>query len=117
MRANQFCVLTTTESLGRRFGASKMHFSTTQVALAAVVAKAVILFLLIYCLMHFSLLVGVMCLVLTCYALLYVHSSFTIILRRKRKLVALLLSCYCKYSVALPHGAMDWSAGCDCGIS
>ena len=42
---------------------------------------------------------------------------FTIILKRKRKLVALLLSCYCKCSVALPHGAMDWSAGCDCGIS
>ena len=25
--------------------------------------------------------------------------------------------CYCKYSVALPHGAVARSAVCDCGIS
>ena len=25
--------------------------------------------------------------------------------------------CYCKCSVALPHGAVGWSAMCDCGIS
>ena len=42
-------------------------------------------------------------------------SSFSIILTRKRDLVA--LSCYCKCSVALPYGAMGWSAVCDCGIS
>ena len=35
-----------------------------------------------------------MCLFLFCYALLCVHSSFTIILKRKRKLVALLLLSY-----------------------
>ena len=34
---------------------------------------------------------GVLCLSLFCYALLCVHSSFAIILKRKRKLVALLL--------------------------
>ena len=34
---------------------------------------------------------GVLCLYLICYAVLYVHSSFAIILERKRKLVALLL--------------------------
>ena len=34
---------------------------------------------------------GVLCLSLFCYALLCVHSSFTIISKRKRKLVALLL--------------------------
>ena len=26
-------------------------------------------------------------------------------------------SCYCKCSVALPRGAVGWSAVCDCGIS
>ena len=41
--------------------------------------------------MYFPLIVGVMCLSLFCYALLCVHSSFSIILKRKRKLVALLL--------------------------
>ena len=37
---------------------------------------------------------GVLCLSLFCYALLCVHSSFTIISKRKRKLVALLLLSY-----------------------
>ena len=36
----------------------------------------------------------VLCLSLLCYALLCVHSSFAIILNRKRKLVALLLLSY-----------------------
>ena len=39
---------------------------------------------------------------LFCYALLCVHSSFTIILKRQRKLVALLLLPYICY-VAHPH--------------
>ena len=30
--------------------------------------------------------------------------------------IVLLVSCYCKCSVALSHGAMGWSAVCDCGI-
>ena len=43
---------------------------------------------------------GVLCLSLICYALLYVNSSFAIILKRKRKLVALLLlSCRCFVTV------------------
>ena len=37
---------------------------------------------------------GVLCFSLFCYALLCVHSSFAIILKRKRKLVALLLLSY-----------------------
>ena len=37
---------------------------------------------------------GVLCLSVFCYALLCVHSSFTIISKRKRKLVALLLLSY-----------------------
>ena len=52
------------------------------------------------------------------YALLYVHSSFAIILKRKRKLVVkffivLQMSCYYKCAVALPHSDMGWSAVCD----
>ena len=44
--------------------------------------------------MYFPLFVGVLCLSLFCYALLCVHSSFATILKRKRKLVALLLLSY-----------------------
>ena len=69
--------------------------------------------------MYFLLLVGVLCLSLFCYALLCALSSFAIILKRKRELVAFIIlwmSCYCKYSVTLPHDAVGWSAKCDCGI-
>ena len=62
---------------------------------AAVHSKAVVLLLLlIYCLINFPLLVGDLFLSLFCYALLCVHFSFAIILKRKRKLVALLLLSY-----------------------
>ena len=44
--------------------------------------------------MYFLLFVGVLCLFLISYVLLYVHSSFEIILMRKRKLVVLLLLSY-----------------------
>ena len=50
-------------------------------------------------------------------------TSFAIILKRKRELVALLLLSYgCLvtvnlFSVTLPNVAMGWSAVCDCGIS
>ena len=63
-------------------------------SLVAVRSEAVVLLLLIYCLMYFLLFVGVLCLCLFCYALLHVHSSFAIILKRKKKLVALLLLSY-----------------------
>ena len=56
--------------------------------------------LLIYCSMYFPLLVGVMCLSLYYYALICVHSSIAIILKRKRKVVALLLLSY-RYSVTI----------------
>ena len=50
--------------------------------------------------MYFPLFVGVLCLSLFCYALLCVHSSFAIILERKRKLVAsLLLSYRCSVTI------------------
>ena len=44
--------------------------------------------------MDFLLFVGGLCLSLFCHALLCVHSSFAIILKRKRKLVALLVLSY-----------------------
>ena len=91
---------------------------------AAVRSKAVVLLLLIYCLMYFPLFEGALCLSLFCYALLCVHStcSFAIIVKKKRKLVALLfivlqMYCYYKCSVALPHGAVGQSVVCDFGIS
>ena len=54
---------------------------------------------------------GVLCLSLFYYALLCVHSSFSIMLKRKRKLVAMFfivlhMYCYYKCSVALPHGVV-----------
>ena len=58
-----------------------------------------------------------------CCALLCVLSSFVIILKRKREragcfaFIVLRMSCYCKWSVTPPHGAVVWSAVCDCGIS
>ena len=70
-----------------------MHLSLL-VAWAAVRTQAVVMLLLIYCLMYFPLFVRVLCLSLVCYALLCVHSSFAIILKRKRKLVALLYLSY-----------------------
>ena len=53
-------------------------------------------------------------------------SSFVIILIGKSfitsepgcfTLIVFLMSCDCKCSVALPHGAVGWSAVCDCGTS
>ena len=53
-----------------------------------------------------------------CCALLYVHSSFAIVLTGKRDcftLIVFLVSRDC--CVALPHDATSLSAVCDCGIS
>ena len=70
-----------------------MHLSPPG-AQAAVRSKGVVLLLLIYRLMCFLLFVGALCLSLFCYALLCVHLSFAIILKRKMKVVALLLLSY-----------------------
>ena len=98
MQAKQFCLLTTTASMAK-IGASKMHLSfppppPPPEAWADVRSKTVVLLLMIYGLMYSPLFVEVMCLSLFCYALLCVHSSFAVILKRKRKLVALLLLFY-----------------------
>ena len=65
---------------------------------------------------------GVLCLSAFCYALLCVHSSFAISLKWKKKtccfaIIVLQMFCYFECPMALPHGAMGWSAVCDCGIS
>ena len=55
--------------------------------------------------------------------ILYVLSSFAIILTKKREragcfaLIVSWMSCYCKCHVALPYGAVGLSAVCVCGIS
>ena len=51
-----------------------------------------------------------------CCALLYVHSSIAIILMGKRELVAFFLVSRDGW-VALPRGAIELSAVCDCGAS
>ena len=54
--------------------------------------------------------------------ILCVHSSLAIILKREKKsssfaIIVLQMYCYYKCYVALPHGAVGWSAVCDCDIS
>ena len=62
--------------------------------------------------------VGVLCWVLVLCVFLCVLSSLAITLLKKRLLVALLqLCCGSLCFASLPHGAVDWSAICDCGIS
>ena len=62
---------------------------------------------------------GVLIVVGFCCTLLYVHSSFAIILMGKRELVALLgVSFLVSHDgcVALPRGPMGLSSVCNCGI-
>ena len=77
----------------KRLFASRVHLGPL-VAWAAVCSKAVVLLLLIFCLMYFPLIEGVLCLSLLWYALLCVLSSFAIILKRKKEPVALLFLPY-----------------------
>ena len=72
--------------------------------------------------MYVPLFVGVLCSSLIWYALLYVLSSFAIILTMMRELVALLfivfgMYCYSECPMAFPYGAVGGSAVCDSGIS
>ena len=82
------------QNLGQRFGTSEMHLSPL-VAKAAVHSKAVVLLLLLVpCLVYYTLVVEVLCWSLFCCELPSVLSSFAIILKRKRELVALVLLTY-----------------------
>ena len=74
--------------------------------------------------MYIPLFSGVLCLCSFCYALLCAHSSFAIILKLEEEekagclaIIVLQMYCYCKCSMALSHGAVGWSAVCDCCIS
>ena len=61
--------------------------------------------------MYFPMSVGVLCLSLFCNVLLCVHSSFAIILKRKRKLVALILlsyRCIVTINVLWPFLTVPW---------
>ena len=88
-----------------------MHLNPP-VAQAAVRSKAVVLLLLTFCLLLLPLWesVIVLCFDVQC-TLLYVHSSFSIILMGKRELVALLnLSSWCLVMVERLFLAVPW--GC-----
>ena len=74
-----------------------------------------------FCLLLLSLWESVVQCSVFCCTLLYVHSSFAIILMSIRELVALHIVFPILVSrdgyVALPRGAMSLPAVCDCGIS
>ena len=69
--------------------------------------------------------VGILCLVLVLLFTNLCHSSFAIIFMGKREreravrftLLVFLISCDSQCSVVLPHGAVSWSAMCNCVIS
>ena len=62
---------------------------------------------------------GVICLSLFYYALLCVHYVEEEEGENAGCFAIIILQMYCCYkcSEALPHGAVGWSAVCDCGIS
>ena len=77
--------------------------------------------LLIYCFMYLQLPMGVQCWSLFWYVFLCVLSSFEIILIKKRESLLLCFNCLSYVLLLLmvcgSHGAVGWSAVCDCGIS
>ena len=98
-------VLQQQQNLGRRVGTSKMHFRLQWLKLLSVLRRG------FRCcgLVNRKLpLLGACSCSIFCYTILYVHSSFAIILMGKREPRQ---DC-CK---ALPRDAMDLSAVCDCG--
>ena len=64
----------------------------------------------------FNVAVYIVCGVLLYFIVRCILSGFAIILIRKIELVILILIVFL-ICVALPHGALDWSTVCDCGIS
>ena len=79
-----------------------MHF-IPPVAWAAIRSKTGVLLLLIYCFIFLLFLGGRFCVGL-CFGIHYFMSvAFNVFW----------MSCYHKCTVALPHGAMGWSAVCD----
>ena len=77
------------------------------------------LLLLIYCIVYFLLFLGVLCLSLICYALLYVHSSFAIILKRNESWVLrfyLSYRCLVTVNVLWLFLTVPWVVGLQCVI-
>ena len=66
----------------------------------------VVVFVLIvcFCFSYFSMTIGI------------IRFVGIVLLNTMRAIIVLQMYCYYKCSVALPHGAMDWSAVCHCGI-
>ena len=85
-------------------------------ASAAVRFKAVVLLLLTFCLLLLPLWESVFCSMFCC-TLLYVHSSFAILLMGKRELVALLSLSYWWLVMVVWLFLSGLSAVCDCGIT
>ena len=74
------------QNLGRKFGTSKMHFSPWWLRPLSFLGSDSVVVLL-FIVTH---IVGVCNCSMSCCTLLYVHSSFAIILMGKRELVAVL---------------------------
>ena len=68
--------------------------------------------------MYLTLFVGALCLV---FVLLYSFEFYNHPGKEERAgcftLIVFLMSCDCLCSLTLPHGAVGWSAVCECGIS
>ena len=119
MRAKHFCVLTTTDYIGK-IRASKMHLSPP-VAWGAYQygggsVDAYILFIA-------APIVGILCmvLVLLCSALSVVTSLAIILMRKKgtgySACFVFLISCHYYCYMTLPRDSVSLSAVCDCGVS
>ena len=106
------------QNLGGRFGTSKIHLSPPPprwLRLLSVLRQWSVVVDFLFIATPF---VGVCDCSMNCCTLLYVHSSFAIILMGKRELVALFVFLVSRDGcVALPRGAMGLSVVCDCGIS
>ena len=83
--------------------------------LIVILKHVFVLLLLIYCLMYFPLFVGALCL-----SLFGIHYFMSLEEEEGAGCFAfkvLQMYCSCKCSVALPRGAVGWSAVGNCGIS
>ena len=87
-----------------------------------VCSKAVVQLLFIYCFMYLPLFVGVQCV----FFVHYFHYFVSLLVFNHRDeeggaccfaFIGFWMSCYYTCFVTLPHGAVDSSAVCDCGIS
>ena len=81
-----------------------------------------VLLLLIYCLMYFTFFVGVLCFFFTLLCITLCIFELCNHLEEEEKagcvaIIVLQMCCCNSRFVTLPHGAVCWSAVCDCCIS